>query len=110
MAERIERIWDGKTFVFVNCCEYDSTDVARVNAETDYTVVQLDKSTTDFWQQDPNPDLVIRSDYLFIWSAKYLQPLSDFADAVMGIFSALEDPDDFIEYSYLRRRRSNARP
>lgn len=104
--DRIERTWDGKTFVFVNCCDYDSTDAARVAAESDYTVVQLNCSTSDFWQCDPGP-LVGRSDYLFIWLGPVDQSLSDFADAVEAVFDALETPADFIEYSYLRMRRPN---
>ena len=108
MAERIERTWDGKDFVFVNCNDYDSTDVARVQAEADYTVVQLDHSDSDFWQDRPNGDLVVRSDFLFIWLTPIEQPLSDFADAVEAIFDALGDKADFINYSYLRMRRPNS--
>lgn len=106
MAERIERTWDGKTFVFVNCCDYGAADVSRIYAESDYTVVQLDRSTSDFWQNGPG-ELVVRSDYLFIWLASYGQALSDFADAVIAFYDALENPADFVNYSLKRIRRPN---
>jgi len=103
MAERIERTWDGKTFVFVNCDDYDETDFDRVEAESDYTVVQLSCSTSNFWQAAPGP-LVFRSGYLFVWTSAPMQALSDFADAVIAIYNALQDPADFVDYSFINGR------
>jgi len=100
MAERIERTWDGKTFVFVTCMDYDQTDLDRVIAESEYTVVQLNCSTSDFWQEKPGP-LVFISAYLFVWLTPVDQSLSDFADAVIAKFDAAED---FREYSFSHGR------
>jgi len=89
VADRIERTWDGKTFVFVDCHDYDETDLDRVLAGNEYTVVQLSCSTSDFWQEAPGP-LVFRSSYLFVWVTQSEQ-LADFADAVIALFAVSED-------------------
>ena len=100
MADRIERTWDGKDFVFVNCADYDETDVARVETKQDYTVVQLDVSTSNFWGANPNRELVLNSEYLFIWVVPIdAYTLSEFADAVEAIFDGLADPADFTLFS-----------